>query len=386
MNEHNLKKLNEIVLELVQPRKVIFPQSTLNILAKYFPNETLIFMTGPTFELFTDNTIGLKTNHTHYVYQPTFVKHVRNIERVGEYWRHFANDDPLQPSNLPYHMRDKYAIKWSDFENKVRRKNTFWNLVGNPYGITMYLQYRKICLGCIAVYHDMELGDFTDEDFELFTSISKFLAPLYRSYIQESFYAGIADILQKYYEPDNVAFTIVTADAKPIYINKKMEEYCQDILQYMQDSVYVKEIVSSGNSEVAKVVRMLTQSFSPITESVNRTIVTNTKRYKCELRSCMMTGLSADIHMLFTLRVHAKSINAMAGLESFGIKYDLTKREVEIVRCLINNEKNDQIAERLSISVSTVKTHIRNIYRKTGVSHRLDLFNLIGGEYADESK
>ena len=76
----------------------------------------------------------------------------------------------------------------------------------------------------------------------------------------------------------------------------------------------------------------------------------------------------------------------MAGLESFGIKYDLTKREVEIVRCLINNEKNDQIAERLSISVSTVKTHIRNIYSKTGVSHRLDLFNLIGGEYADESK
>jgi DNA-binding NarL/FixJ family response regulator len=52
---------------------------------------------------------------------------------------------------------------------------------------------------------------------------------------------------------------------------------------------------------------------------------------------------------------------------------ELTAREAEIVRCVASGLRNAQVAERLEISKSTVKTHLNNIFQKLGLKHRLDL-------------
>ena len=52
---------------------------------------------------------------------------------------------------------------------------------------------------------------------------------------------------------------------------------------------------------------------------------------------------------------------------------DLTDREIEILRELTASRTNEEIAERLVISVNTVKRHIQNIMEKTGFESRLEL-------------
>ncbi|MBR5181790.1 MAG: response regulator transcription factor [Clostridiales bacterium] len=52
---------------------------------------------------------------------------------------------------------------------------------------------------------------------------------------------------------------------------------------------------------------------------------------------------------------------------------DLTDREIEILRELTSSKTNEEIAEKLQISVNTVKRHIQNIMEKTGFDSRLDL-------------
>ena len=52
---------------------------------------------------------------------------------------------------------------------------------------------------------------------------------------------------------------------------------------------------------------------------------------------------------------------------------DLTEREIEIIRELTASKTNEEIAEKLQISVNTVKRHIQNIMEKTGFESRLDL-------------
>ncbi|WP_034449012.1 response regulator transcription factor [Butyrivibrio sp. AE2032] len=52
---------------------------------------------------------------------------------------------------------------------------------------------------------------------------------------------------------------------------------------------------------------------------------------------------------------------------------DLTERELEILRELTASMTNEEIAEKLQISVNTVKRHIQNIMEKTGFESRLDL-------------
>lgn len=55
--------------------------------------------------------------------------------------------------------------------------------------------------------------------------------------------------------------------------------------------------------------------------------------------------------------------------------YRLSAREAEVLEYLIQGRGEAYIAEALFISVSTVKTHRKNIYRKMGVSGREDLLD-----------
>jgi LuxR family maltose regulon positive regulatory protein len=51
----------------------------------------------------------------------------------------------------------------------------------------------------------------------------------------------------------------------------------------------------------------------------------------------------------------------------------LTEREAEVLAELQRRRANAQIARDLHISVETVRTHARSIYRKLGVSSRREL-------------
>src|SRR5436305_1607649 len=50
----------------------------------------------------------------------------------------------------------------------------------------------------------------------------------------------------------------------------------------------------------------------------------------------------------------------------------LTRREVEILRLIAAGMRNQEIAEQLFISLSTVKRHLANAYGKLGASHRTE--------------
>jgi DNA-binding NarL/FixJ family response regulator len=49
----------------------------------------------------------------------------------------------------------------------------------------------------------------------------------------------------------------------------------------------------------------------------------------------------------------------------------LTRREVDVLGCLIAGKSNREIAEELTVSMSTVKAHLSSLYRKLGVSSRV---------------
>lgn len=57
--------------------------------------------------------------------------------------------------------------------------------------------------------------------------------------------------------------------------------------------------------------------------------------------------------------------------------YGISDREKELIPLLIKGKSNKEISEILFISTNTVKTHIRNIYRKAGVTNRLQLLSRI---------
>lgn len=55
-----------------------------------------------------------------------------------------------------------------------------------------------------------------------------------------------------------------------------------------------------------------------------------------------------------------------------GVGADLTKGEREILALLVKGSSNLEISDRLSISVSTVKYHLTNIFTKLGAKNRVE--------------
>jgi len=64
-------------------------------------------------------------------------------------------------------------------------------------------------------------------------------------------------------------------------------------------------------------------------------------------------------------------------LSGFISKYDISKRETDIIELICRGKTNQEISDSLFISVQTVKDHIHRIFLKTGVRNRVQLTNLI---------
>ncbi|MBI9108693.1 MAG: hypothetical protein JEZ04_18250 [Spirochaetales bacterium] len=63
-------------------------------------------------------------------------------------------------------------------------------------------------------------------------------------------------------------------------------------------------------------------------------------------------------------------------LHEAAARYNLSPREKEVLELLVEGKTNIEIADLLFISLSTVKTHIRTIFEKTGAKNRLEAASL----------
>lgn len=58
--------------------------------------------------------------------------------------------------------------------------------------------------------------------------------------------------------------------------------------------------------------------------------------------------------------------------------FDLSKREIEVLTHITNGLSNDDIADKMFVSINTIKTHIKNIYVKLDVQNRIQAVKKIG--------
>lgn len=65
------------------------------------------------------------------------------------------------------------------------------------------------------------------------------------------------------------------------------------------------------------------------------------------------------------------------GIDDFFIRHEISPREADIIREICNGLSNQEIADKLFITLQTVKDHTSRIYTKTNVRNRMQLMTLV---------
>lgn len=104
-------------------------------------------------------------------------------------------------------------------------------------------------------------------------------------------------------------------------------------------------------------------------------------RYPVAVAFILFFSLAPFIWIKFFFLEYAESLLAIVGdnqvLDLIYGKYNISKREQDILKLILDGKTNKEIEETLFISYHTVKNHVYNLYQKLGVKNRYELVHLI---------
>ena len=85
------------------------------------------------------------------------------------------------------------------------------------------------------------------------------------------------------------------------------------------------------------------------------------------VRGCADAGIAST---LLASAERSAGVAVTSRNEGCAVGEELTPKELEVLRLLATRLSRREIGERLYVSLNTVKTHQRAVYRKLGVEHR----------------
>ena len=75
--------------------------------------------------------------------------------------------------------------------------------------------------------------------------------------------------------------------------------------------------------------------------------------------------------ILYVPAAHSK--NEREIFDDFSLSYNLSARERDVLRLLLDDKTNKEISEEICVSENTIKFHVRNLLKKTGCKSRVEL-------------
>ena len=179
------------------------------------------------------------------------------------------------------------------------------------------------------------------------------------------------------------AVVFVTGNGKIVFANQVADEFFRD------KQVLISRRGVAGAVDAAA-DRLLREAFAaaergdaalglkgidiPLTSPEGHHYVANVLSVASDTRR--MSDMGSAVAALFVRRI---TLASQSPLEVAGRRYQLTPSELRVLAAVLEAGSVDNIAKRLGVSKSTVKTHLNHVLAKTGARRQTDLFRLVVG-------
>ncbi len=183
------------------------------------------------------------------------------------------------------------------------------------------------------------------------------------------------------------AFVAIASSLKIDFAGKDITQV-QDFRLYLSLTLFYSTIVYSILLKILSLKRLdgerrrITKALIILDIIILPGIICDLYLYKTHNVSVLIPILYAIFAVLFTVYIARRYILQLKSIPAdiASVSYDdifsrtgISSREQEIVYLVLKGLGNRDIAKQLFISPNTVKTHIRNIFRKMGVKSRFEL-------------
>jgi DNA-binding CsgD family transcriptional regulator len=263
------------------------------------------------------------------------------------------------------------------YNNFMRPQHLYWELF-------LTLRWKNNLKGMITLWRSKEQKDYEDSDI----SKAEMLAPHLMVAINNIRLISRIDTLEKRLSSVNEANSegLLWLDHKftPSLFNAKARDICLRLFSEMPYDTFnlekgefpipsyiiqdCSDLLDSHKAEEHAVLLPKERIIS--TESGNKFRVEYSLIWKVDQISSMP-------NFMVTLSDITDEKKPQTALQAGS---HLSRRELDVICYLISGLSCDEIAEKLYISKLTVRTHIKNIYRKLGTKSKIELYRRVVGE------
>jgi DNA-binding NarL/FixJ family response regulator len=177
---------------------------------------------------------------------------------------------------------------------------------------------------------------------------------------------------------ENPNFEFISEVSDAISLEKALKEKNPDVLvvDHCCDDCFSLNVIKKLKIDYPK-TNILVISHEKTAEEIKKVIGIGIKNYlhkDCdeqeikEAITCCAKGEKYFCKQIIDVLLE-KEISTKDDCETGGI----TERELEIIKLLVSGKRPKEIADILHISIFTVNTHKKNIYKKLGITHFYEL-------------
>lgn len=379
LNSKDYQGMIDFIFELRQCQHD-FPHHLLIMLSKYFNYKHLTFF--PAFHKLPPAA----TPDADKKYFTSFIAYNVDSSIFKQYSEYYYRTDIFQPINLPKKLLNRPVLTVRDIMTQEKFQTSEYSKFLEKYDITyqatMYLVVDGVNVGAVGFFRGKDEGDFTKKDIKILETLCPLIAQNYKAMLDVANITYKHGILKNSNERLPIGMLILDSKLSVIECNNIAYEYCQEIVdkKLSDDPIDTfNNIVSSdeNHKNVQKVISYLGSGIIANSTYNNQdfNIYVDNIEFGFKMNSFLISTSSNNIETIHSIYIVRQIVHTSDFPNEISRKFDLTKRELEIINLIDKGYSNKDISEKLFISSHTVKTHIMNIFKKADVTSRTSLMH-----------
>lgn len=298
-----------------------------------------------------------------------------NPNQIRPYFNEFFQSDIFSPRQ---HRLERVASLTEIFPEQGADQSPYYQYLqslGISYQACIFLRNEQKRLATISLFRSEDDGDFSPEELECFRILEPFITKQYLQMLEINQAHSLNKRFSDYFSDLSLGVALLDRDSKILQANNAFHEYAKYIFENgtIEDNFVTRGTVDSSPEHLWG-QKLLNYFGAKVISHPNRIRIEcllylfqfHTKEIYCQSH----LNINAIEHQYLVFLVRQEKIRSAEILAALNL---LTPREMSVIGYLASGMNNTEIADAMSISQFTVKTHLQNIYAKCNVSGRNEL-------------